>query len=324
METSDMETVRMSLDPIPSEVSALRALLRARQAAPGPINIVARRAAMDAFGDLTPLPAGVSQSEETLNGVPGQTLSPRDSARAARILYLHGGGYVIGSSRSHRGLAAQLALAAGMATTVLDYRLAPEHPAPAAVEDAVAAYEALVAAGVSPERIVIAGDSAGGGLALAMTHALKGQGRPLPAGLFCMSPWADLAQTGPSYDTAASVDPMLTKDNLDAFAAHYRAGLAPDNPIISPVHGDFAGFPPLLIHAGTHEILLSDAHAVAAKAALADVETTLVSAAQMIHVFHAFFPMLTPARTALAQAGRWIRARIDGAQPTPSNSTEEM
>ncbi len=314
----------MSLEPIPGELATLRAVLSARQAAPGPINIAARRAAMDAFGDLTPLPDGVDQSAEMLNGVSGQTLSPRDSAPGARILYLHGGGYVIGSSRSHRGLAAQLALAAGIATTVIDYRLAPEHPAPAAVEDAVAAYEALAAAGARPERMVVAGDSAGGGLALAMTLALKSQGRPLPAGIFCMSPWADLSQTGQSYDTAASVDPMLTKEILDAFAAHYRAGLAPDNPIVSPVHGDFAGFPPLLIHAGTHEILLSDAHAVAARAALADVETTLVSAAQMIHVFHAFFPMLTPARAAIAQAGRWIQARIGAAQPTPSNRTEEM
>lgn len=300
----------MAYDLIQSEIDQVRSFLKGREAPPGAMNIPERRAGMDAFGDALPLPDGCVSAPAVWGGVGGETLTPANAVAGAHLLYLHGGGYVLGSARSHRALVAQLALAANVTATVLDYRLAPEHPAPGAVEDAVAAFEALTASGLDPRRIVAAGDSAGGGLALAMTLALKQRGHALPGGLFCISPWADLSQTGASYAHNSIDDPMVGKESLDAFAVHYLAGMAADNPIVSPVHGDFSGFPPLLIHVGTQEVLLSDALAVAEKAALAHVEATLVAAPGMVHVFHAFFPMLTPARTAIAHAGRWIAARV--------------
>jgi len=293
------------------EIAALRAQLAAvipPEGAPER-SWAEQRLMIDGIGAISPLPEGVAVEAVRLGGVAAEHISLAAGRAEDAILYLHGGGYCIGGSGSHRGLASRLALAAGAEAWVLDYRLAPEHPFPAAVDDALAAYRALLDQGQDPGRLVIAGDSAGGGLTVATYLAAKGAGLPPPAALYVISPWANLAQTGGSYEAKAAADPLLTREGLDRFAEAYLAGKTdPATPLASPLKGDLSGLPPILIQVGGEEILLSDSTALAEAAAVTGADVTLRVWPEMIHIWP-FFPLAAGVR-AIDEAARWIRSRI--------------
>lgn len=260
---------------------------------------------MEAFGAAAPLPEGAEIKDVAL-GRPAEAHSSALARKGKAILYLHGGGYVLGSPRTHRGLVAHLAMDAGVEAFALDYRLAPEHPCPAAIDDAFAAYEKLLKNGYDPKRLAIAGDSAGGGLTLATAQRIRDRGLPQPAALALISPWVNLEQTGASYAMRKDVDPMLTKEALDDFAKDYLNGASAKDPVASPLFGDFKGLPPMLIQVGDAEVLLSDAQGVHAAALGEGVASTLEVAPDMIHVWHAFYMMLEEGRAAIKRAAEFL------------------
>ena len=273
------------------------------------MTVAEQRAQYERAEKAFPVPADVKIEHVAASAVPAEWLSPPGARDGVAILYLHGGGYVIGSPRSHRHLAAAIGSAAGSCVLLPDYRLAPEHPFPAAVDDAVAAYRWLLERPIAPRGIVIAGDSAGGGLTVATLLALRDAGLPLPAAGVCISPWVDLACGGASYGTRATVDPIVTRDAVAAMATRYLAGQDPKTPLASPLYADLRGLPPLLIHVGDAEVLLDDAGQLAERARAAGVEAALDVWDEMIHVWHWFFPMLDEGRTAIDCIGGFIRAR---------------
>lgn len=244
-------------------------------------------------------------------GVKAERLTPPGASSTRVLQYLHGGGYVIGSPNTHRSLAGELARAAGTAALLIDYRLAPEHPYPAAVEDAVTAYRWLLETGHAPESIVLAGDSAGGGLVVAALLALKERQMPMPAAGICISPWCDLTLSGASVAARASLDPMTSADLLGRMAAHYLNGIDPKTPGASPIFGDLTGLPPLLIQVGEREILFSDSETLRARAEAAGVDVTFEEWPGMIHVWHAFHPFLREGRDAIKKAGAFAKNRME-------------
>ena len=289
------------------EIAALRARLRPT---PPDVKWVDMRAMYDGMGKQYPLPDDVRLEAIDANGVKAEwsTTPAADASRA--ILYLHGGGYVIGSVLSHRHLASELGRAAGTRTLAVDYRLAPEHPFPAAVEDALAAYRHLLDTGIKPSCIAIAGDSAGGGLTVATLLAVKEAGLPQPACGFCISPWVDLEGIGDSMTGKAGEDPMVQAAGLLAWAQMYLAGKSARTPQAAPLYGDLRGLAPLLIHVGSAETLLDDSTRLASVAGAAEVKVQLEVWPEMIHVWHFFHPMLAEAREALAGAGAYIRKHM--------------
>ncbi len=268
-----------------------------------------RRAQYERAEKAFPTPAEVKVERVNVPAAPAEWLRPPSAAPGRVVLYLHGGGYVIGSPRSHRYLAAAIAAAAGASALLLDYRLAPEHPYPAAVEDATAAYRWLLDQAVTPERIVIAGDSAGGGLTVATLLALRDARVPLPAGGVCISPWVDLTCSGASYTTKAAADPIVQRSGVEEMARAYLGATLPRTPLASPLFADLRGLPPLLIHVGSDEVLLDDAVQLAERAKAAGVDATLEVYDRMIHVWHWFLPMLDEAQTAVEAIGRFVRSR---------------
>jgi acetyl esterase/lipase len=271
----------------------------------------------DRFERMAPLlgapPDGVSIAPGTLAGLRAERFTPGGAPCESVVLYLHGGGYCIGSLNTHRNFAARLAEASGIAFVSIEYRLAPEHPFPAAVDDAMAAYRALVREGHSPVRMGIGGDSAGGGLALATLAALRDAGDPLPAAGFCLSPWTDLANTGASVVTKAPDDPVLEPWELHDFARRYLNGSDPRNSLASPLYASFTGFPPLLIHVGDAEILRDDSTRLAQRARGAGVDVTFKLEPEMIHVWHFFAALVPEGAEALSEVGDYVRQRL--AQP---------
>lgn len=240
----------------------------------------------------------------------GEWLTPKGVGGAV-LLYLHGGGYVIGSPLSHRHLAAGIALAAGMRAFSLDYRLAPEHPYPAALDDAVAAYRWLLqSARVPAQRILIGGDSAGGGLTLATLVALREAGDPLPAAAVCLSPWVDLSYSLPSCDPRLGPDPVIDHQVIRAMARAYMGRRSLRNPRASPLFADLRGLPPLLVQAGGDEALLDDAREIAIAASKAGVHTTLETWPRMIHVWQWYAPVLGEGRAAIERIAEFTRAAL--------------
>jgi acetyl esterase/lipase len=275
------------------------------------LDIAGQRARMDKLAEYFPVPAGTQIEEGTLGDVDGEWVRAKHARNDAVLLYLHGGGYVIGSPKSHRHIVAALSEASRLPVFSADYRLAPENPFPAAVEDGVAAYKDLLGGGaVDPSKVAIAGDSAGGGLTLATLLAARDKGLPMPACGVAISPWADLSQSGEAYRTRLARDPMITKAGLDAMAAAYLHGADAKMPLASPAFADFKGLPPLLIQVGTEEALHSDAEAVKARAEAAGVEISFESWAGMVHVWHAFYPILPEGRDAIARIGAYLKAHI--------------
>jgi acetyl esterase/lipase len=242
-------------------------------------------------------------------GVKAEWIVPPNAADDRVILYLHGGGYVMGSINTHRAMVARIARASQARALALDYRLAPEHPFPAALDDTTAAYRWLLAQGYKPNKIVISGDSAGGGLVLAALVALRDANVSLPACAVPISPWTDMEGTGASMKTNASKDPMIPAGNnggLFNMAKAYVGGADPKNPLASPLHADYRGLPPLLIQVGETETLLDDSTRVADKAKSAGVKVELEVWDDMIHVWHVFAKLLPEGQQAIDRIGRYV------------------
>ena len=274
------------------------------------MTIPERRAQYDRAERVFPTPSDVAIEAVTAPTRPAEWLRPPGARADAAVLYLHGGGYVIGSLRSHRHLAAAIARAAGTVALLADYRLAPEHPFPAALDDAVAAYQWLLGRGLAPSRIVVAGDSAGGGLTVATLLALRDRGLPQPAGGVCISPWVDLTCSGATYATKAAVDPIVTRESVAMMAQAYAGAGDPKAPLLSPLYADLRGLPPLLVQVGSDEVLLDDALGLAERARAAGVDVTVEEWPAMIHVWHWFLPMLAEAERAVDVIGNFVRARL--------------
>ncbi len=295
-----------------AQIAMLVDMLRSAPPFPQDMDVATRRQRMEDLTSGAPLPEGTRVTPVDAGGVPAEWVDAPGAIGAGAILYLHGGGYTVGSVRTHRALVARLAAATGVRALTVDYRLAPEHPYPAALEDALAAYRWLVGGGAEPARIVVAGDSAGGGLAVALLVALRDAGDALPAAGVCISPWTDLACTGASMTTRAGADPMVQRAGLLEMAAAYLGGQDARTPLASPLHADLRGLPPMLVHVGGAETLLDDAIRLAERARAAGTAVDLEVWDDMIHVWHAFSPLLPEADEAVAGIGAWVRGRLGG------------
>ena len=266
------------------------------------------RANFEQMSALFPVAADVTREPVSAGGVKAEWVTAPGADAGRAVLYLHGGGYVIGSINTHRDLAARISRAAKARALVIDYRLAPEHPFPAAVEDSVAAYRWMLAQGLKPSRIAVAGDSAGGGLTVATLVAIRDAKLALPAAGVCLSPWTDLEGLGDSMKSKAAVDPMVQKEGLAEMAAHYLQSKDPRSPLAAPLYADLAGLPPLLIQVGTAETLLDDSTRLAERARKACTKVTLEPWENMIHVFQIFAPMLDEGQQAIDKIGEFVRA----------------
>ena len=297
------------MSSVPSPVGEL---VQAQEAVAGrlrgidPADFPALRQAYDAFAAKDPTPPVATESEIQLNGVKCLGLLPQGGSGDHVIFWCHGGGFTMGSSRSHRGLAAQVAGHARTGAIIPDYRLAPEHRHPAAVDDCVAAYLGVLGESMKASNIIIAGDSAGGALAMATLLKLKQTGIAMPAGLILLSPWVDLANRGWSHAANAKRDPLLTSNGLATRAQEYFGG-AGQMPILE---ADLSGLPPTYIQTGQAEILMSDSTALAERLGAAGVPVTLEIWPDMFHVFQARYAVLSNARQAVRRLGRWTAAHL--------------
>ncbi len=298
-----------------------QAILQLLRSGPLPetLSIADRRAGEEAMAGQSPLPENVYVEEVTAVTVPALLIAAEGTRDERVILYLHGGGYCVGSPRTHRDFAWRLSAASAARVLLPDYRRAPEHPFPTAVDDAVAAYRWLLVEGIDPAHLVIAGDSAGGGLALAALVRLRDEGERLPAAAALLSPWVDLALTGNSLQSKAAEDPVLSPAQLQEFAELYLGDADPRTPLASPLYADLAGLPPLLIQAGGAEILLDDAVRLAERAEAAGVEVTLDVWPEMIHVWQGFAGFLPEGQTAVTKLGAFIRKHTAQAGLSPES-----
>jgi acetyl esterase/lipase len=275
-----------------------------------------RRRLLDATGYVVPVPRGTRRTVGALGGVPTVRIAARGAEGPNQVLYLHGGGYQVGSATSHRGLLTHLSRAAGAPVHAPDYRLSPEHTHVAAVDDALAAYRALRTAGHVAQRIAVAGDSAGGGLAMALLLRLRAAGEELPGSIVLISPWLDLDLRSPVLWANARSDAMLDPSWLAAAAAAYRGSDDPswtDPPELRPLDADLTGLPPFHVVAGADEVLLGDADTFVERAEAAGARVTYLRAAHMWHAFPVFAGMLREADEAVAGMGAAIRRDLDGA-----------
>jgi acetyl esterase/lipase len=293
-----------------TEIGALREKLASR---PRSDDYRQRRKDMDAGFSQYGIARDVTVEPVSANGVRAEwTSTPRDD-RDAALLYVHGGGYVIGSLDSHRHLVSEAGRAAKAWALALDYRLAPEHPFPAAVDDAVSGYRYLLSRGIRPGRIAIAGDSAGGGLVVTAMLAIRDAGLAQPACGWCISPWVDMEGIGETMSTKEAADPTVQKAGLLEMAGLYLGGANPRSPLAAPIYADLTGLAPLLIQVGAVETLLDDAIRLAKVAGAADVRVDLQIWPEMVHVWHLFHPELKAGRRAIEQGGDYVRACIRGA-----------
>jgi epsilon-lactone hydrolase len=286
-----------------------RSLLKARRR-PDETVVEKRQRLAIAGRLLPPTPAPAHTFNVNAGGVLCERIVPYAAPYDRYLLYLHGGGFIAGSPAVYRHLAWRIARAAGAQVLSPDYRLAPEHPFPAALDDALAAYGWLLAEGVEPHQIAVVGDSAGGGLAFSLVLRLRDENRPLPAAVAALSPWTDLALTGMSLHRNAKSDPMLDVTELPGVARSYLAGVDPRHPWASPLYGDFAGLPPALIQVGSDEILHDDAARLAARLDAAGGVAKLEIWPRMPHVWHLFAPMLPEAQRAIGRIGRFLREQL--------------
>lgn len=292
------------------EVKAVNDLLRASKGSMDALSWPERREAMEAGTAFFPLAEGVVLTTVDANGVHAEWQARTGVCEDAALLYLHGGGYAIGSIESHRSITTALAAAFSGRVLSVNYRLAPEDPCPAGIEDAVNAYRYLLDQGVPGAGIILAGDSAGGGLAIAALQAIRDAGLARPGGAWVMSPWVDLTGTSETMKLKADEDFMIAADNVKDTAAIYAPGGNADDPRATPLNASFQGLPPLLIQVGTSETLLDDSLTLARKASLANVDVRLETWPHQQHVFQMFAPMMSEARDALAAGVAWANARI--------------
>ena len=286
-----------------------------RQAAfPADSDVNEQRRQLRELLSAQPLPADVTVTAGALGGVPTAEITVDGIEPRHTVLYFHAGVYVMGDASLVADLASQVGRRIRATVISVDYRLAPEHPYPAAVDDALAAYEALLDDGTAPSDIVLAGESAGGGLAVATMVNARDHGLPLPAAALVMSPYADLTLAGTSMGTKREADPLLSPQALRARVPDYTAGQDAGLGLISPIFADLSGLPPLVIQAGTHEVLLDDAVRLAGQAAAADVQVTLDITPGVPHVFQAYYPILDEAAAALDRAGQLLSAHLASAE----------
>ena len=289
------------------EILKLRELLASR---PRPDDLGERRAAMDANATVFPLDPSITVQPVTANGVSAEWTTAPGADPKRVVLYLHGGGYLFGSILSHRHLVAEIGQQARCRTLAIDYRLAPEHPFPAPVEDTVAAYRFLLDSGVEAKHITIAGDSAGGGLVVAAMVAIRDAGLNQPACGWAISPWVDMEALGGTFTSLAHVDPMVTKETIADIAQTYLGGADPRSPLAAPIYADLRGIAPLLIQVGAAETLLDDSLQLAGKAGAVDVPVRLEIWPEMVHVWHVFHRMLGAGRRAIAEGSAYISAAM--------------
>ena len=291
-----------------SEIDAIRALLSSQ---PRPVGWANRRQRLDDIGGAWPIADDVKLTAVDLGGVPGEWSIVPGSDASRVLMFFHGGGYCSGSIRSHRRMVSEAGRAAGVRTLAVGYRLAPEHPFPAAFDDALTAWRFLRKEGIAAAHIAIGGDSAGGGLTVALINRLRSAGEEQPCCAWLVSPWTDLTMSGSTLASKDAVDPLIHKGYLGELAdAYLPAGLDPKDPRVSPLFSDLKGFPPALIQVGSDETLLADATRFAAAAGAADVAVTLEIWPHMIYAWPLFNAHLEAGRRALASAGRFMRSHL--------------
>ena len=271
-----------------------------------------RRRSFERMIDGFTIDVPAKYSRVNAGGVTAEWVTAEGASDSRVVLYFHGGGYIIGSPRTHRPMLAELSHASGARVLALDYRLAPEHPFPAPVEDSVAAYRWMLNEGYDPARIAVAGDSAGGGLTVAMMVQARYVGLPTPGAGVCISPWVDMEGLGDSMETRAEADPMVMKEGLLLSAKTYLGGNDPRAPLAAPLYADLRGLPPVLIQVGDAEVLLDDSTRLAGVAREAGVEVQMEVWDDMIHVWHLFAPILPEGKQAISQAGEFIRKHTGG------------
>jgi monoterpene epsilon-lactone hydrolase len=291
----------------------LDAILR-QSAFPADSDVNEQRRLLRELLSAQPLPADVTLTAAALGGVPTAEITVDGIEPRHVVLYFHAGVYVMGDASLAADLASQVGRRTNAKVISVDYRLAPEHPYPAAVDDALAAYEGLLNNGIAPSDIAFAGESAGGGLAVATLVNARDHGLPLPAAAFLMSPYADLTLAGATMETKREVDPLLSREALQSAVTAYTAGQDASLGLISPIFADLSGLPPVIIQVGTREVLLDDAVRLAQQAATADVEVTLDITPGVPHVFQAYYPILDEAAAALDRAGQLLSAHLAGAE----------
>lgn len=287
-----------------ADIAAIRTMLASQPRPSGPAE---RRQRLDSFGSALGVPDDARLETVQINGVQAEWSATPAADPACAVLYLHGGGYMAGSIVSHRYVAIEIGRSARARTLALDYRRAPEHPYPAQLDDALAAYRYLLDQGLTAGKIAVGGDSAGGNLTLALLIALRTRGLPLPACGWLVSPWSDLTASGATMQSKAAVDPMIQKPYVLELAQNFAGGRDLSDPLISPQLADLTGLPPLLIQVGSEETLLDDSVMLAGRAGAAGVATTLEIWPDMIHAFTMFFPLVAASRRATVDAGSFIR-----------------
>lgn len=302
---------------INTEIAALRAIIGAR---PKPNDVAEMRQNIDARGLANPIAADVAVETLDIGGIKAEWTHTPNADPQRAILYVHGGGYVIGSLDSHRHAYAEMGRAAEVKVLALDYRLAPEHPFPAPIEDTLAGYRHLLALGFKPGRIAIAGDSAGGGLVVAALVAIRDAGLPQPSCGWAISPWVDMEAIGASMITKADEDPTVQKAGIGFMAQTYLNGADPRHPLAAPLYADLTGIAPLLIQVGAAETLLDDSIRLAGVAGAAQVPVTLEIWPEMIHVWHVYHPHLAAGRRAIVRGGAYIRDVMDGNPPVDTRA----
>jgi monoterpene epsilon-lactone hydrolase len=300
-----------------AEFLRLRTVLERNRRPPGVVDVSDFRTALER--SAFPVAEDVRVEPAHIDGVRGTWLSPPCRRDDRAVLYLHGGGYVMGSPTTHGRLAGDIAIAVGVPVFVADYRLAPEHPFPAALEDAVRAYRWLRGR-FGSASIAVVGDSAGGGLTVATLLAIRDRGWPQPATAVCLSPWLDLSLRTYNDESLAALDPISSRHEMAQFAAIYLNSVDAEMPLASPLFADLGGLPPLLIHVGTADLGLHEARLFTERARAAGVDATLEVWLDMVHVWHAFSARVPEAAAAVEGVGSYIRDRLDQKPPTTDRS----
>ena len=293
----------MASPQLQQAIDAMKSLTQAQVSTPQEMRVLFEQMAAPPEADIKcdPVSAG---------GVKAEWISAPGAIPGRVVLYLHGGGYVVGSIKTHRDLMGRVARAAKARVLGLDYRLAPEHPFPAAVDDSVAAYRWMLQQDLSPSRIAVAGDSAGGGLVVATLVAIRDAKLPMPATGVCLSPWVDLEGIGESMKTRAHADPVVQREGLTQMAAAYLGGKDARTPLAAPLYADLKGLPPLLIQVGDAETLLDDSNRLAQRARAAGVEVKLEVWPEMIHVFQLFAGFLPEGQQAVDGIGQYLGQQL--------------
>jgi acetyl esterase/lipase len=287
-----------------SEIDAVRALLKSK---PRPVGWPERRKRLDEVGTVWPIADDVKLTAVDVNGIPGEYSIAPDSDASRVLVFFHGGGYCSGSIESHRRLVTEAGRAARMRTLGVAYRLAPEHPFPAAYDDALTAWRFLRNQGIAAAHVAIGGDSAGAGLTVALISRLRDGHEEIPACAWLVSPWTDLTMSGSTLVSKAAVDPLIHKEYLNELAdAYLPAGMERKDPRVSPLYADLRNFPPMLIQIGSNETLLDDATRLAARAGAADVAVALEIWPHMIHAWPLWNAHLEDGRRALTNAGSFV------------------